>query len=221
MSPSNCFYSRALSYVCTRIPKESLLERGGVDLVTGPDAYRDLPRLLGLVGAAGRGESSGAVNVQVGELAHAGFSGFIFLPRLGVGFACFGGSSCLGSRRRWAGGIKGGWFGLGSPRPGAISCSLCFRVRSRLPDMVFSPKSDERTNCCPRPAPPLLPVPFVASPSRPLFPLRARLPTPSPDFLSPTLTDLDLVGVAGRGGAGGCYSCRRTRRTPTSLPSGW
>ncbi len=36
-----------------------------MDLVTGPDAYRDLPRLLGLVGAAGRGESAGAVNVQV------------------------------------------------------------------------------------------------------------------------------------------------------------
>lgn len=45
--------------------QESLLERGGVDLVTGPDAYRDLPRLLELVGAAGRGESAGAVNVQV------------------------------------------------------------------------------------------------------------------------------------------------------------
>ncbi|CAM9365651.1 unnamed protein product [Scytosiphon promiscuus] len=47
--------------------KESLLERGGVDLVTGPDAYRDLPRLLGLVGAAGRGESAGAVNVQLSQ----------------------------------------------------------------------------------------------------------------------------------------------------------
>lgn len=55
--------------VCCREPwgfQESLLERGGVDLVTGPDAYRDLPRLLGLVGAAGGGESAGAVNVQVG-----------------------------------------------------------------------------------------------------------------------------------------------------------
>eukprot|EP00903_Cladosiphon_okamuranus_P022104 g20326.t1 len=47
--------------------KESLLERGGVDLVTGPDAYRDLPRLLGLVGTAGRGESTGAVNVQLSQ----------------------------------------------------------------------------------------------------------------------------------------------------------
>ena len=54
--------------ICTKrfsLPQESLLEKGGVDIVTGPDAYRDLPRLLGLVGAAGRGESAGAVNVQV------------------------------------------------------------------------------------------------------------------------------------------------------------
>lgn len=78
-------FSCAVLRMYTHSQQESLLERGGVDLVTGPDAYRDLPRLLGLVGAAGRGESAGAVNVQVGELAHAGFSGFIFLPRLGLG----------------------------------------------------------------------------------------------------------------------------------------
>ncbi|CBJ33133.1 n/a [Ectocarpus siliculosus] len=47
--------------------KESLLERGGVDLVTGPDAYRDLPRLLELVGTSGSGESTGAVNVQLSQ----------------------------------------------------------------------------------------------------------------------------------------------------------
>lgn len=33
--------------------------------MTGPDAYRDLPRLLELVGTSGSGESAGAVNVQV------------------------------------------------------------------------------------------------------------------------------------------------------------
>lgn len=32
--------------------------------MTGPDAYRDLPRLLGLVGTAGVGDSAGAVNIQ-------------------------------------------------------------------------------------------------------------------------------------------------------------
>ena len=44
-----------------------MLERGGVDLVAGPDAYRDLPRLLGLVGTPGGEEGAGAVNVQVSE----------------------------------------------------------------------------------------------------------------------------------------------------------
>lgn len=48
-------------------PQESLLEKGAVDVVTGPDAYRDLPRLLGLVGTAGGGEGAGAVNIQVME----------------------------------------------------------------------------------------------------------------------------------------------------------
>lgn len=38
-------------------------------MVTGPDAYRDLPRLLALVGASGKRESAGAVNVQVGVVA--------------------------------------------------------------------------------------------------------------------------------------------------------
>lgn len=51
-----------LSFIC----QESLLEKGAVDVVTGPDAYRDLPRLLGLVGAPGRGKGAGAVSVQVG-----------------------------------------------------------------------------------------------------------------------------------------------------------
>ncbi|CAN0159993.1 unnamed protein product, partial [Hapterophycus canaliculatus] len=68
--------------------QESLLERGGVDLVTGPDAYRDLPRLLGLVGAAGSGESAGAVNVQVGS--------FYYLPSL---YSCFHGFLLLSFTR--------------------------------------------------------------------------------------------------------------------------
>lgn len=42
--------------------KAKLLEDGGVDLVAGPDAYRDLPRLLGLVGS---GEA--AINVQLSQ----------------------------------------------------------------------------------------------------------------------------------------------------------
>lgn len=35
--------------------KTKLLEEEAVDLVAGPDAYRDLPRLLGLVGAGEKG----------------------------------------------------------------------------------------------------------------------------------------------------------------------
>lgn len=62
--------------------QESLLERGGVDLVTGPDAYRDLPRLLGLVGTDGSEKGAGAVNVQVGRLPSLQFR------------ECFRGSAC-------------------------------------------------------------------------------------------------------------------------------
>ncbi|CAN0032948.1 unnamed protein product [Discosporangium mesarthrocarpum] len=50
--------------------KEDLLEKGGVDIVTGPDAYRDLPRLLRMVGAGGgveQGRGHGAVNVQLSQ----------------------------------------------------------------------------------------------------------------------------------------------------------
>lgn len=224
LSPSNCFlFSCAVLRMYTHSQQESLLERGGVDLVTGPDAYRDLPRLLGLVGAAGRGESAGAVNVQVGEPAHAGFFGFIFLPRLGLG------SLASAARVVWvrAGDGRAVLRVVGSAsvrlalvlfRAAFVSvyvivCPTWYLAQNRTKEQTVAPATT--------PAHLLLPVAFVASPSRPLFPLRARLPTPSPDFLSPTLTDLDLVGVAGRGGAGGCYSCRRTRRTPTSLPSGW
>eukprot|EP00611_Tribonema_gayanum_P000867 TRINITY_DN10660_c0_g1_i2.p1 TRINITY_DN10660_c0_g1~~TRINITY_DN10660_c0_g1_i2.p1 ORF type:complete len:439 (-),score=196.93 TRINITY_DN10660_c0_g1_i2:340-1656(-) len=44
--------------------KTSLLEGGLVDLVAGPDAYRDLPRLLGLVNGGG---DEPAVNVQLSQ----------------------------------------------------------------------------------------------------------------------------------------------------------
>lgn len=44
--------------------KAKLLEEAAVDLVAGPDAYRDLPRLLGLV-ASGQGTT--AINVQLSQ----------------------------------------------------------------------------------------------------------------------------------------------------------
>ncbi|CAM9537871.1 unnamed protein product, partial [Choristocarpus tenellus] len=49
--------------------KEELLEKGAVDVVTGPDAYRDLPRLLRLVGAGDwyQANDQGAVNVQLSQ----------------------------------------------------------------------------------------------------------------------------------------------------------
>lgn len=43
--------------------KARLLEESAVDLVAGPDAYRDLPRLLGLVAGGQRG----AINVQLSQ----------------------------------------------------------------------------------------------------------------------------------------------------------
>lgn len=44
--------------------KAKLLEEAAVDLVAGPDAYRDLPRLLGLVAG---GEEKTAINVQLSQ----------------------------------------------------------------------------------------------------------------------------------------------------------
>ncbi len=44
--------------------KARLLEEDAVDLVAGPDAYRDLPRLLGLVGS---GNGAAAINVQLSQ----------------------------------------------------------------------------------------------------------------------------------------------------------
>lgn len=42
--------------------KEKMLEHQAVDLVAGPDAYRDLPRLLSLLDADS-GSENGAMNV--------------------------------------------------------------------------------------------------------------------------------------------------------------
>jgi tRNA-2-methylthio-N6-dimethylallyladenosine synthase len=44
--------------------KEKMLEHNAVDLVAGPDAYRDLPRLLNLLDAE-NGAEEGAMNVQL------------------------------------------------------------------------------------------------------------------------------------------------------------
>ena len=43
--------------------KDKMLEHRAVDLVAGPDAYRDLPRLLSLLDMDGAENEKGAMNV--------------------------------------------------------------------------------------------------------------------------------------------------------------
>ena len=45
--------------------KDKMLEHRAVDLVAGPDAYRDLPRLLSLLDMDGAENEKGAMNVQL------------------------------------------------------------------------------------------------------------------------------------------------------------
>ena len=47
----------------TQETKEKMLEHKEVDLVAGPDAYRDLPRLLSLLDLDGEESEKGAMNV--------------------------------------------------------------------------------------------------------------------------------------------------------------
>ena len=47
--------------------KEKMLENEAVDLVAGPDAYRDLPRLLSLLDTEGEQSEQGAMNVQLSQ----------------------------------------------------------------------------------------------------------------------------------------------------------
>lgn len=47
--------------------KEKMLEHQVVDLVAGPDAYRDLPRLLSMLDLEGEESEKGAMNVQLSQ----------------------------------------------------------------------------------------------------------------------------------------------------------
>lgn len=47
--------------------KERFLEHKVVDLVAGPDAYRDLPRLLSLLEGDTEGDAQAAINVQLSQ----------------------------------------------------------------------------------------------------------------------------------------------------------